>query len=56
MSMEEIVKAWEEFVEKGLNGCPVTGEAVNDFCNIYATSYEEYMALWELLSEMVEGE
>lgn len=29
-------------------------ENINDFCNIYATSYEEYMYIYELLMDSVE--
>ena len=29
-------------------------ENINDFCNIYATSYEEYMYIYELLMDGVE--
>jgi hypothetical protein len=25
------------------------GEMVNDFANLYASSYEEYMTIWEML-------
>lgn len=28
-------------------------ESMNDFANTYATSYEEYNAIWEELREMV---
>lgn len=27
-------------------------ESLNDFANIYATSYEEYNAIWEILNEL----
>lgn len=29
-------------------------ENINNFCNIYATSYEEYMYIYELLMDSVE--
>lgn len=29
-------------------------ENINNFCNIYATSYEEYMYIYELLTDSVE--
>ena len=31
-----------------------TEENINNFCNIYATSYEEYMYIYELLMDSVE--
>lgn len=27
-------------------------DSLNNFINTYATSYEEYMAMWEILNEM----
>lgn len=42
--MEKIRNAIEYVMEHG-----VTKESVNDACNIYADSYEEYMTLWEYL-------
>ena len=47
MTMNEIAIAWEEWLEN--HEC--TPESVNDFGNIYATSYEEYMALYEFLTD-----
>ena len=32
----------------------LTEENINNFCNIYATSYEEYMYIYELLMDSVE--
>ena len=32
-----------------------TEENINNFCNIYATSYEEYMYIYELLMDSVEA-
>lgn len=52
MTREEFAAAWEEYSDKyGLIAW--TAEGINDFCNIYATSYEEYMAMWEELTDMV---
>ena len=31
-----------------------TEENINNFCNIYATSYEKYMYIYELLMDSVE--
>lgn len=31
-------------------------ESLNDFANTYATSYEEYNAIWELLYDMRSGD
>jgi hypothetical protein len=50
MTMNEIAIAWEEWLENH----EYTSESVNDFCNIYATSYEEYTALYELLADALE--
>ena len=30
-------------------------ESLNDFANTYATSYEEYNAIWEILNELKIG-
>lgn len=30
-------------------------ESLNDFANIYATSYGEYNAIWEILNELKIG-
>lgn len=30
-------------------------ESLNDFANSYATSYEEYNAIWEILNELKIG-
>ena len=35
-------------------GHDFTEENINNFCNIYATSYEEYMYIYELLMDSVE--
>lgn len=50
MTMNEVAILWEEWLEDH----EYTSESVNDFCNIYATSYEEYMALYELLADALE--
>jgi hypothetical protein len=47
MTMSELAIAWEEYYDNH-NGI-ITEELINDFANINATSYEEYMAIWELL-------
>jgi hypothetical protein len=44
-----IATKWAEYFENHSNE-NITN-VVNDFCNIYATSYEEYMAMWEILSD-----
>lgn len=50
MTMSEVAILWEEWLEDH----EYTSESVIDFCNIYATSYEEYMALYELLTDALE--
>lgn len=50
MTMNELAITWAEWYEQ----YGATAESLNNFCNVHATSYEEYMAMWELLSEMQE--
>lgn len=52
MTMEELVIAWENWLS---NHDMIDEESINDFCNIHATSYEEYMAIYELLADMLEA-
>lgn len=47
MAMSEVAYLWNEWLENH----EYTPESVSDFCNIYATSYEEYVALYELLAD-----
>lgn len=51
MTMSDLAIAWAEWYEQ----YGASGESINNFCNMYATSYEEYNALWELLAEMQEN-
>ena len=51
MKMSEVAILWDEWLEN--HEC--TPESVYDFCNIYATSYEEYMALYEILTDGLEA-
>jgi pantothenate kinase-related protein Tda10 len=30
----------------------MSDDSFNNFANVYATSYEEYMAIWEILNEI----
>lgn len=50
MSMAKIGVLWVEF-QDGLNGRCAELDDVSTFCNIYASSIEEYFALWELLAD-----
>lgn len=50
MTMDEIATEWVEWYD--MYGASI--ESVRDFCNYYATSYEEYNAMWLLLAEMIE--
>jgi len=50
MTMEELAIAWAAWFD--MYGA--TEESINNFCNIYATSYEEYMAIYELLADELE--
>lgn len=36
-----------------LNEHGITEETINDACNFFASSYEEYNAMWELLAELL---
>lgn len=50
MSMVEISVLWVEFQDE-LNGRCAELDDVSTFCNAYASSIEEYFALWELLAD-----
>lgn len=47
MTLVEVRNNWTNWVEHYGND----DESKNNFCNTYATSYEEYMTLWELLTD-----
>lgn len=49
MSLDELRLAWDEWCNH--HDYDDYKEMVNDFCNMYATSYEEYMTLWEMLMD-----
>ena len=51
MTIKDLAIVWAEWYEQ--HGA--TQESINDFCNTYASSYEEYMAMWELLAEEQEN-
>lgn len=46
MTMEELTIAWENWLSYHDS---IDEESINNFCNIHATSYEEYMTIYELL-------
>lgn len=52
MTMEELAKNIVIYFNDEDND--FTEENINNFCNIYATSYEEYMYIYELLMDSVE--
>lgn len=52
MTMEELVKNIAIYFND--EDHDFTEENINNFCNIYATSYEEYMYIYELLMDSVE--
>ena len=52
MTMEELAKNIVTYFND--EGHDFTEENINNFCNIYATSYEEYMYIYELLMDSVE--
>ena len=51
MTMNGIAILWEEWMESH----DYTPDSVRDFCNTYATSFEEYTALYELLTDGLEA-
>ena len=52
MTMEELAKNIAIYFND--EDHDFTEENINNFCNIYATSYEEYMYIYELLMDSVE--
>ena len=46
MTMKELAIAWENWLS---DHDSIDKENIIDFCSIHATSYEEYMAIYELL-------
>lgn len=46
MTLKELAKKWVKWSSE--HG--TSKDSINDFCNIYAASYEEYMILWKLLT------
>lgn len=50
MKMNEIAILWSEWLENH----EYTPESAREFCNTYATSYEEYTALYEILTDGIE--
>lgn len=49
MTKNEFTQAWMNWEEThGLTAW--TPDSINDFCNIYATNYEEYMSMWHELT------
>lgn len=53
MTMEELKDRWMNWMAK--EDRAMTLEDVNDFCNKYATSYEEYMAIQNILEDFLES-
>ena len=51
MTMNELAEKLNEWVDHYGWG----DESLNDFANTYATSYEEYNAIWEILNELKIG-
>lgn len=47
MTMSEVATLWEEWLEDH----EYTPESAFAFCKTYATSYEEYTALYEILTD-----
>jgi hypothetical protein len=48
--MEDFRTKWAEFYDAYYDTMEY-GDIVNNFCNINATSYEEYMTMWEILMD-----
>lgn len=51
MTMNELAEKLNEWTDRYGRG----DESLNDFANTYATSYEEYNAIWEILNELKIG-
>jgi hypothetical protein len=50
--MEESLKTrWEKFLEAYGNAYEDMREAINNFANIEASSYEEYNQIWNILAD-----
>jgi hypothetical protein len=49
--MNDFATAWNEFYENNADNYDDMETLINDFCNIYATSYEEYNAMWAILAD-----
>ena len=52
MTIEELNEKLVEWID----AYDISEESMNDFANIYATSYEEYNAIWEILRELLVAE
>lgn len=52
MTMEELGNKLTEWTDN----YGWSKESLNNFANTYATSYEEYNAIWELLYDMRSGD
>ena len=56
MTVEEFRSTfYEYYVKCEENGEDDYKEIVNNFCNLYATSFEEYTAMWEILMDGIEN-
>lgn len=51
MTMNELIENLDAWTDRYGWG----DESLNDFANTYATSYEEYNAIWEILNELKMG-
>ena len=52
MTIEELNEKLAEWIDT----YGISEESMNDFANTYATSYEEYNAIWEILRELLAAE
>ena len=52
MTIEELNKKLVEWID----AYGISEESMNDFANTYATSDEEYNAIWEILRELLVAE
>lgn len=52
MTIEELNEKLVEWID----AYGISEESMNDFANTYATSYEEYNAIWETLRELLAAE
>lgn len=56
MSMSELATCWNNYCDYELNGRLPVEEDVHEFSAYYASTYEEYNAIYALIAETVSAE